>query len=82
MESIKDTISLSHSEDMASTEHVQETAVSTSSDTVYFEDLKLSDAVLDALYDMRFDKCTPIQARCIPSILEGRDLIGIAQTGT
>lgn len=67
---------------MASAEHVQETAVSASSDTVYFEDLKLSDAVLDALYDMRFDKCTPIQARCIPSILEGRDLIGIAQTGT
>lgn len=48
----------------------------------YFEDLALSDDVLDALYDMRFEKCTPVQARCIPPILEGRDVIGIAQTGT
>lgn len=48
----------------------------------YFEDLPLSDDVLDALYDMRFEKCTPVQARCIPPILEGRDVIGIAQTGT
>lgn len=50
--------------------------------TVYFEDLALSDDVLDALWDMRFEKCTPIQAKCIPEILAGRDLIGIAQTGT
>lgn len=51
-------------------------------DNVYFEDLDLSDDVLDALYDMHFDKCTPVQARCIPPILAGRDVIGIAQTGT
>lgn len=51
-------------------------------ETVYFEDLPLSDDVLDALWDMRFEKCTPIQAKCIPEILAGRDLIGIAQTGT
>lgn len=31
---------------------------------------------------MRFDKCTPIQEKCIPPILEGRDLLGVAQTGT
>ena len=49
---------------------------------IYFEDLALSDDVLDALYDMRFEKCTPVQARCIPTILEGKDIIGIAQTGT
>ena len=49
---------------------------------VYFEDLELSDDVLDALWDMRFEKCTPIQAQCIPHILQGCDLIGIAQTGT
>ena len=48
----------------------------------YFEDLPLSDDVLDALYDMRFEKCTPVQARCIPPILQGRDVVGIAQTGT
>lgn len=51
-------------------------------ETVYFEDLPLSDDVLDALWDMHFEKCTPIQAKCIPEILAGRDLIGIAQTGT
>lgn len=50
--------------------------------TVHFEDLALSDDVLDALWDMRFEKCTPVQAKCIPHILEGKDMIGIAQTGT
>lgn len=49
---------------------------------MFFTDLDLSDDVLDALYDMRFDECTPIQQQCIPHLLEGRDLIGIAQTGT
>ena len=52
------------------------------SEEVYFEDLDLSDDVLDALYDMRFEKCTPVQAQCIPPILEGRDVLGVAQTGT
>ena len=54
----------------------------TGSAETLFEELPLSDDVLDALWDMRFEKCTPIQAQCIPHILEGRDLIGIAQTGT
>lgn len=49
---------------------------------VYFEDLDLSDNVLDALYDMRFEKCTPVQANCIPPILEHHDVLGVAQTGT
>lgn len=49
---------------------------------VFFEDLDLSDDVLDALYDMRFEKCTPVQAACIPHILERRDVLGVAQTGT
>lgn len=47
-----------------------------------FTDLDLNEDLLDALYDMRFDECTPVQEQCIPYILEGRDLIGIAQTGT
>ena len=47
-----------------------------------FEDLDLNDGVLDALYDMRFEDCTPIQEKCIPQILEGRDVLGVAQTGT
>lgn len=47
-----------------------------------FYDLDLSDQVLDALDDMNFTECTPIQEHAIPVILEGRDLIGVAQTGT
>lgn len=47
-----------------------------------FEDLDLTDDVLDALYDMHFDECTPIQEKAIPAALEGRDLIAVAQTGT
>lgn len=47
-----------------------------------FEDTLLNDNVLDALWDMHFDEMTPIQEQCIPQILDGRDLIGVAQTGT
>ena len=47
-----------------------------------FEETYLNDNILDALYDMRFEEMTPIQERCIPEILNGRDLIGVAQTGT
>ena len=47
-----------------------------------FEELNLNDNILDALDDMRFETCTPIQERCIPEILDGRDIIGVAQTGT
>ena len=31
---------------------------------------------------MRFDTCTPVQEKCIPEILKGRDVLGVAQTGT
>ena len=47
-----------------------------------FEDTYLSDDILDALYDMRFVECTPIQEKCIPEILNYYDIIGVAQTGT
>ena len=49
---------------------------------IYFDDLDFDDRLLDALYDMHFEKCTPIQAKAIPQILRGKDLIGLAQTGT
>lgn len=49
---------------------------------MYFDELDLNDNVLDALYDMHFDVCTPVQEKCIPQILEGHDLLGVAQTGT
>ena len=47
-----------------------------------FYDLDLSDNTLDALDDMNFSVCTPIQEKCIPEILNGRDILGVAQTGT
>ena len=47
-----------------------------------FEELNLNDNILDALWDMNFSDCTPVQEQCIPHILSGRDIIGIAQTGT
>ncbi len=47
-----------------------------------FTDLDLNDDILDALYDMRFDECTPVQENCIPEILKGNDVLGVAQTGT
>ena len=49
---------------------------------MYFDELPLADEVLDALWDMHFDECTPVQEYTIPVILEGRDVISCAQTGT
>ena len=49
---------------------------------MYFDELPLSDQVLDALWDMHFDECTPVQEKTIPVILDGRDVISCAQTGT
>ena len=49
---------------------------------MYFDELDLNENVLDALYDMRFDTCTPVQEKCIPAILDGHDVLGVAQTGT
>ena len=47
-----------------------------------FSELNLEDSVLDALDAMNFRECTPVQEHTIPVILEGKDLIGVAQTGT
>lgn len=47
-----------------------------------FEDLNLSQAVLRAIREMGFEEPTPIQEAAIPAALEGRDIIGQAQTGT
>ena len=47
-----------------------------------FDEILTDDDLLDALYDMHFDECTPIQEQAIPPVLEGRDLIAVAQTGT
>lgn len=47
-----------------------------------FEELKLSGATLKALKGMGFEEATPIQERAIPPAIQGRDIIGQAQTGT
>ncbi len=49
---------------------------------VFFKDLGLSEPILKALSAEGYETPTPIQAGSIPVILEGRDLIGCAQTGT
>ena len=49
---------------------------------MYFDELDISNDLLDALDAMNFEECTPIQEQAIPRILEGHDLMGIAQTGT
>ena len=47
-----------------------------------FAELDLEDEILDGLEDMNFHEMTPVQEHTIPVILEGRDIIGCAQTGT
>ncbi len=47
-----------------------------------FQELNLSDSLLEAISFMGFEEATPIQEQAIPAILEHRDLIASAQTGT
>lgn len=47
-----------------------------------FSELNLDESVLSALDTMNFKECTPAQEHTIPVLLEGHDLIGVAQTGT
>lgn len=47
-----------------------------------FYDLDLSDNTLDAIDAMGWTSCKPIQEKCIPEIIKGKDVLGIAQTGT
>lgn len=47
-----------------------------------FEKLNLSTPLYRAIADLRFEQPTPIQAEAVPVILSGRDVVGIAQTGT
>lgn len=47
-----------------------------------FEEILSNDDLLDAVYDMHFETCTPIQEQAIPPALEGRDILAVAQTGT
>lgn len=47
-----------------------------------FSELSLIPELLEAIQQMKFSKPTPIQSECIPHALEGKDIIGLAQTGS
>ena len=47
-----------------------------------FPDFKLNDSITRALAEEKYLTPTPIQAQTIPLLMSGRDVIGIAQTGT
>ncbi|MCS3433275.1 DEAD/DEAH family ATP-dependent RNA helicase [Klebsiella sp. BIGb0407] len=47
-----------------------------------FSDLGLKSSIIDALNDLGYEKPSPIQAECIPHLLGGRDVLGMAQTGS
>ena len=50
--------------------------------TVSFAELELAQPILRALRELDYETPTPIQAQAIPHLIKGRDLLGIAQTGT
>jgi ATP-dependent RNA helicase DeaD len=54
----------------------------TEDEGVRFVDLGIDPRVLAALQDVGYEKPSPIQAATIPLLLEGRDVVGLAQTGT
>ncbi|MFA6422238.1 MAG: DEAD/DEAH box helicase [Candidatus Buchananbacteria bacterium] len=56
--------------------------IQTKQATGLFIDLGLSPKILDVLEFNKFTTPTPIQHQCIPAALEGKDIVGIAQTGT
>ena len=47
-----------------------------------FEELNIDERILRAVEDMGFEEASPIQANAIPAVLEGRDVVGQAQSGT
>src|SRR3954454_20429779 len=50
--------------------------------TTTFDDLGIDKRVLKALKDVGYESPSPIQAATIPALLEGRHVVGLAQTGT
>ena len=47
-----------------------------------FDEMELQEPILRAVKEMGFEEMTPIQAEAIPVVMEGKDMIGQAQTGT
>ncbi|WP_425548019.1 DEAD/DEAH box helicase [Arthrobacter ginkgonis] len=57
-------------------------AAERATDEVMFADLGIDGRILSAVVDLGYEKPSPIQAATIPLLLEGRDVVGVAQTGT
>ena len=62
--------------------HTTEVEAAAASETTTFEELGLSKEVLSAVRDAGYQHPTPIQAESIPLVIKGRDVMGLAQTGT
>jgi ATP-dependent RNA helicase RhlE len=54
----------------------------TNKSTITFDELNLIEPLKEALKSAGYTRPTPIQAQAIPALLEGKDLLGCAQTGT
>ncbi|MEY2698545.1 MAG: hypothetical protein RL720_501 [Actinomycetota bacterium] len=67
---------------MTSAETSETTEAETAPETLTFSELGLSDAVLKSLKDVGYEIPSAIQAATIPILLEGKDVVGLAQTGT
>ena len=51
-------------------------------ETIRFDELNLDTRILRAVAEMGFEEASPIQSKAIPVVMEGKDIIGQAQTGT
>ena len=56
--------------------------MSVADNTITFQSLELLPEIQKSLNEVGYEQPTPIQAQCIPHLLEGKDIIGMAQTGT
>ena len=65
-----------------STEHSSDSPEKAKVDTVLFSDLGLPEPLMKAVTDVGYEVPSPIQAQSIPVLLQGRDVLGQAQTGT
>ena len=55
---------------------------SQTTNTISFSDLNLPETLLKVVTELGYETPSPIQSECIPHILNGKDVLGVAQTGT
>ncbi|MDR1849555.1 MAG: DEAD/DEAH box helicase, partial [Zoogloeaceae bacterium] len=73
---------MSDNDDLVQVETVAAPAEGATIAQISFADLGLHKNILRALAETGYESPSPIQAECIPALCQGRDLLGIAQTGT